>query len=220
MLRDLPHSFRDADQDVFMNTALGLRTDNNNDGEEYQRSAERRGEILDDIFGSDGEEEQGPPLPADHSDIPRLRSTHVTNGYREGIAASKEKHMQEGFDEGYNLGAEVGLKAGWRLGALEGIWRALPSNTPSAKSEATEGNCITREEVRNMLDRAEEELKLESLFGKEHFGEDGIWLYEVPGQNTTDEEVTFEQIADAHPVLQVWRKQVLHLAKDVGLELR
>lgn len=86
---------------------------------------------LDDIFG---DESPDPPLadpsashtlhrpqgPTDPSDIPRLRSIHVTAGYRDGIASSKAAYVQEGFDEGFSLGAVLGGEWGmclvfWRV---------------------------------------------------------------------------------------------------------
>ncbi|KAI7166152.1 hypothetical protein KC352_g25920, partial [Hortaea werneckii] len=134
-----------------------------------------------------------------------LRSLHVTGGYREGIAVSKEKHMQEGFDEGYTLGAELGLKAGWCLGALEGVGHALAASTvsqPTAEktSDSDQNDLVSLDSTRELLESAEEELKVENLFGRTYFGEDGIWLYRVPGQEREDEETTFEKIAAAHPL--------------------
>ena len=66
------------------------------------------------------------PVPSsDISDVPRLRSIHVTSGYRDGIANGKMQSVQAGFDEGYSLGAVLGLKAGWILGVLEGLIAAV-----------------------------------------------------------------------------------------------
>ncbi|KAI9879206.1 MAG: Essential protein Yae1, N terminal, partial [Pleopsidium flavum] len=85
---------------------------------------------MDDIFTS-----SPPPSPTSNittqhpSDIPHLRSTHSTAGYRDGIAASKEQYIQSGFDEGYALGAVLGLRVGWILGVLEGLYAALTSKT-------------------------------------------------------------------------------------------
>jgi hypothetical protein len=191
---------------------------------------------FDDVFGSapsspaliaqDGDAVQSPHAPSrpanDPSDVPRLRSIHVTNGYREGIAASKEQHIQEGFDEGYSLGAEVAWKAGYLLGALEAIYHALAKEM-LATSAAMAGNRIVElakstEEVKRMLEDAEEELKVEKLFGKDYFGEDGIWIYDVPGQED-EHEITFANVAEAHPVIRVWRERLRELCKGVNLDL-
>ncbi|MCJ1308206.1 Essential protein Yae1, N terminal [Agyrium rufum] len=70
------------------------------------------------------------------SDIPRLRATHTTAGYRDGIASAKEEHLQEGFDEGYGLGAVMGLRIGYLVGVIEGVVKGL--RTHRAKREETE----------------------------------------------------------------------------------
>src|ERR1700761_2373964 len=118
MLRDIPpfHLQPQADLEILMN--------NPGTEDEPTRPSTEYIDPLDDVFGSapasptlaaqrndDNTTVQSPSTRAAHpSDVPRLRSTHVTNGYREGIAASKEQHIQAGFDEGYSLGAEVALK--------------------------------------------------------------------------------------------------------------
>lgn len=172
-------------------------------------------DALDDIFGSGpnsptGESNQNPDFlsgeqtnssNAERSDIPRLRSTHVTSGYRDGIAESKASSVQAGFDEGFSLGAVLGSKSGYLLGVLEGIVRA----TASASSEVTE-----------LFLAAREELGLTSLFGRDYFGEDGIWKYEVDGK---EDEVTFREVADAHPIIAKWTKRAGELERRVGLDL-
>ncbi|KAK5114231.1 hypothetical protein LTR85_010296 [Meristemomyces frigidus] len=221
MLRDLPPFLRDEEEHVFMNGAPGINHD------EEQTAVDP----LDDVFGSapvsptlSGDDARGGVYQirssaADPSDIPRLRSLHITNGYREGIAVSKEKHMQDGFDEGYTLGAEIGLKAGWCLGALEGIWHALPATPQPTLDAARSGTvAMSRESMRELIEEAKAELCMQSLFGKDHFGEDGIWLYDVPGQE--GEDTTFEQIAEAHPALRKWTLKVCAVSGELGLQLQ
>lgn len=133
--------------------------------------------------------------------------------------------MQEGFDEGYTLGAELGLKAGWCLGALEGIGHALAASTvshPAAEktSNSDEKDIVTLDSTRKLLEAAEEELKVENLFGRTYFGEDGIWLYHVPGQEREHEETTFEKIAAAHPLVCKWTESIFSLSGKVGVDLR
>ncbi|MCJ1332234.1 Essential protein Yae1, N terminal [Thelotrema lepadinum] len=92
-------------------------------------------DLLDDVFGS-----PDPDLDADFhslsigagvhreqhpSDIPRLTSVHATAGYRDGVAAAREKAVQGGFDEGWVLGAGLGVRAGYVLGAMEGVTAAF-----------------------------------------------------------------------------------------------
>ncbi|KAK4495438.1 hypothetical protein PRZ48_013769 [Zasmidium cellare] len=152
---------------------------------------------------------------AEHSDIPRLRSIHVTNGYREGIAASKEKHIQAGFDEGYSLGGEIGVKVGWYLGVLEGVCQAVGRLDGEEHDEL-------RDEVRKTFADAQEALKMEKLLCPDFFGPDGIWLYEVPGQDDegTELQVTFKDVAEKHPVLVEWRGKIELVAGMVGLKSR
>lgn len=170
----------------------------------------------------------GNGLGGEMSDIHRLRSTHVTNGYREGIAASKEQHIQAGFDEGYSLGAELGLKVGGVLGALEGLWfacRATEAKTSrkidggDGQGESGAGGGVGSEGVKTVLSEAEEQLDMKVLFGEKYFGSDGIWIYEVPGQDD-ESETTFEKVAAAHPIVVVWEAKVKSLAAELGLSLR
>ncbi|KAF2214530.1 hypothetical protein CERZMDRAFT_90354 [Cercospora zeae-maydis SCOH1-5] len=143
-----------------------------------------------------------------HSDIPRLRSIHITNGYREGIAVSKESHIQAGFDEGFSLGGEIGQKAGFILGVLEGVARGVRN-----MKETDE----LRDEAEKVFGEAKEELRVEKLLGKEWFGGDGIWLYEVEGEEKDD--VTFELVAGRHPVVELWMGKMRALCDRVGLNL-
>jgi len=213
MLKDLhPFDRREHAGEAFMNGVSGVH-----DGDTRHTDAqqETQADQLDDVFGS---VPSSPNLTAhdsaqerqhgtEHSDIPRLRSIHVTNGYREGIAASKETHMQDGFDEGYSLGAELGLKVGWCLGALEGMLRAMLAKS-TAQSDLAEKAQLD-------FDEATRELDVSHLCGKDYFGEDGIWLYNVPSESPS-----FEDIAAAHPVLQKWAVRVHEQAGVLGLEFR
>ncbi|KAF2163070.1 hypothetical protein M409DRAFT_26516 [Zasmidium cellare ATCC 36951] len=221
MLRDFPPLGPrvSADEQIFMNTAPV-----------NERPIDHAPiDPLDDVFGS---APSSPTLPAqagnggedavlssgaqraEHSDIPRLRSIHVTNGYREGIAVSKEKHIQAGFDEGYSLGGEIGVKVGWYLGVLEGTSQAVGRLEGDSHGEL-------KDEVQKTYVEAQEALKMEKLLGPEFFGPDGIWLYEVPGQDDEGSElqVTFADVAARHPVLVQWRETVEGIASKVGLKL-
>lgn len=188
---------------------------------------------LDDVFGS------GPSSPSEHvegasgsgervrvndavnleqSDVPRLRSTHVTNGYRDGIAESKAQFVQQGFDEGYSLGAVLGLKAGRCLGVLEGICRALQSQLESNERHTDEHVTSTYQEAKTSLSQARKDLAIQSLFGPNYFGADGIWTYDVPGQDQED-QVTFQEVSDAHPLVQKWTKNIRDVALRLQLDL-
>ncbi|KAG9651734.1 essential protein-like protein Yae1, partial [Aureobasidium melanogenum] len=183
-------------------------------------------ELHDDIFGSaptspalspslQDNENNDIQVPAqllstansERSDIPRLRSVHVTSGYRDGISVSKAEHVQHGFDEGFSLGAVVGINAGFLLGVLEGVVRAIQSSASISKE--------VKEDVIATFVKARQDLGLQSLFGREWFGEDGIWKFEVEGKD--EEEVTFRDVADAHPVIEKWTTQVEELKKRFGI---
>ncbi|KAL9071121.1 MAG: hypothetical protein Q9161_004460 [Pseudevernia consocians] len=144
------------------------------------------------------------PSTADPSDIPRLHSTHSTAGYRDGISASKERSLQPGFDEGYSLGAVFGLRVGYILGALQGLC--------SAHSQASEGG----KGLRQLLKEAREHLVIEKIFGREWWGEDGIWRYDVQGR---EEEVTFRRVVDAHPLVRRWVERLDQEMKNAGVKM-
>lgn len=163
-------------------------------------------DLLGDVFSD------SPPASPSHtttatlqshepSDIPRLRTTHTTAGYREGIAASKTQSLQPGFDEGYSLGAVLGLRVGYIIGVLEALYVAL---------SATEKQRIGR-----ILKEARDALSVEKVFARGVWGEDGVWGYEVAGK---EEEVTFEEVTDAHPVLKNWTSRVKEEMDRFGVE--
>jgi len=206
---------------------------------------------LDDVFGSP------PPSPsradsqnpsADPTDLPLLRRTHETNGYREGVAASKETHIQAGFDEGHALGGELGLAVGKVLGLLTGLRRAVfaAAAAPSAgRSGGDEVEEKSKQDVEEKLRLAETGLRLERVFGPEFFAEDGIWRFDVPtsSMNATaagqvvsaqvvsvergggtsgeaeGEDITFAQVAAAHPLVRKWEAIATQLAETIGLDL-
>ncbi|KAI4746528.1 essential protein-like protein Yae1 [Aureobasidium sp. EXF-12298] len=186
-------------------------------------------ELHDDIFGSAPTSPSLSPslqnndiqIPAqqllnntansERSDIPRLRSVHVTAGYRDGISVSKAEHVQHGFDEGFSLGAVIGVKAGFLLGVLEGVVRAVQSSASSINDKV-------KQDVIAKFVAARQDLGLQSLFAREWFGEDGIWKFEVEGRDQG--EVTFRDVADAHPVIGKWTTEIDELKKRFGVEFQ
>lgn len=226
MLRDLP-PFRVSESESMASI----------DTEYSERNYE---DPLDDVFGSEsaspattGHDDPSDLLHApnghsgsnnERSDIPRLRSTHVTNGYRNGIAESKAQYVQEGFDEGYSLGAVLGMKAGWCLGVLEGILRAMqtaanhPLSATPAQSEHISRSSTRLEEVRTALSQARKDLAMQMLFRHEYFGADGIWTYDIPGHDGED-QITFQEVAVAHPLIVKWIDRVRQMAAGLKLNL-
>ena len=60
------------------------------------------------------------------SEIPLLRRTHTTLGYRDGLPAGKSTIMQSSFDSTFPLGGVIGWRVGRILGVFEG-YLACPS---------------------------------------------------------------------------------------------
>lgn len=178
------------------------------------------------------------------SDMPRLRATHSTAGYRDGIAAARTPWLQRGFDEGYSLGAVLGLRVGYMLGVLEGLWAAFVSGEKKVRKNAGESEGEGTEDARGneeaerlskLLAEAKTELALEKVFGKEWWGEDGMWKFAVEpprggdgngnqthghdDENDDDggEEVTFVEVADQHPLLDRWSNIVRAEMQRLGV---
>ena len=156
---------------------------------------------LSDIFS---DSPPASPAKADPSDIPRLRSTHSTAGYRAGITTSKEQTLQSGFDEGYSLGAFFGLRVGYILGALEGLHLAHPHDSEAKKR------------LGQLLKEAKGQLALEKIFEREWWGEDGIWRYEVQEK---EREVTFPEVVNAHPLLRKWVEKAEQEMEAAGVKV-
>lgn len=173
---------------------------------------------LDDVFGGDSDDEHddqsrgsrsetGPGYSNEEvSDVPRLRSTHTTNGYREGLSAGKEQFLQEGFDEGYALGAEIGAASGRLIGVLEALVVAIQDVSAQA-------------EVVKKLEEARKDLSVKGTYAPEYFGaEDGIWKYQVSDEGGGDEDVTFRVVANRHPLVVKWTVEVNGLLREYGMK--
>ena len=75
-------------------------------------------------------------------------------------------------------------------------------------------------EVRVLLKRGRQELDLTHIFGPQYWGEDGVWKYEVQSiQEDTgkEEEVTFSEVADQHPLLKAWKEEISRLMRKWGV---
>lgn len=192
---------------------------------------------LDDIFGSEpsSPHAEGPAtgdVPEfssrqnEPSDIPRLRSEHSTAGYRDGLGVSKSKYIQEGFDEGYSLGAVIGLRIGAVVGILEGIYAALvvaprsPAVTTDADSAfgTVHGTETEVARLKTLVKKAKKDLKTEEVFGREWWGENGIWKFDVAGED--EGEVTFNDVADAHPLIKRWEELVATEVQKFSVDVR
>ncbi|KAF2199034.1 hypothetical protein GQ43DRAFT_133792 [Delitschia confertaspora ATCC 74209] len=168
---------------------------------------------LDDIYGSTP---TSPVLSAQNnssapaqdeilSDLPSRQRMIDTDAYREGLSANKGEFVQAGFDEGYSLGANIGLRVGYILGVLRGIRRAVQNYTEGVRQGAA-----------SLLDRAQEDLKIEEVCGSKYFDEEGIFKWEVKGK---EEEVTFAEVAQSHPVIVEWENKVGEMVRRWGVDL-
>lgn len=76
-----------------------------------------------------------------------------------------------------------------------------------------------RKRVDSLFAEAQKELKTQSVFGRKYWGEDGIWIFEVPG-DAEGKDVVFEDVARAHPFVKKWDGIVDAEVKRWGLDLR
>ena len=104
-------------------------------------------------------------------------------------------------------------------------------------------NKVTQE-ISTLFKRAREELHLTHLFNPEYWDANGVWKYEVSGllrdmlggkkkedgerrernklremdvDVDEEEEVTFEEVADQHPLVKAWRGEVERLMRQAGI---
>ena len=173
---------------------------------------------LDDIYGS---APSSPTLDGTHalnldhtqprtheilSDLPSRQRALDTDAYREGLATSKGLYVQEGFDEGYSLGANLGVRVGYILGILQGFVAAWKGHNDELLRQSKEAQAT-----------AQKELAIQELLGQQWVTEDGIWSWEVHGE---EEDPTFGEVAEQHPVVQKWMIAVEDMAKKWEVDLK
>ncbi|KAL8660715.1 MAG: hypothetical protein Q9168_008432, partial [Polycauliona sp. 1 TL-2023] len=135
---------------------------------------------------------------------------------------------QPGFDEAYPLGAVMGLRVGYILGVLEGLSNALNPPKEEAQMKNTGEGDVKREEdidqrrSKKMLAQARQELTIENLCGSEYWRSDGSWAYDVRGKaagekGEEEENVTFWDVADQHPVVRKWLGKVRDEVQRLGI---
>lgn len=172
---------------------------------------------LDDIYGSAPSSPnlashnlQEDSYPRDHtdeilSDLPSRQRALDTDAYREGLSNSKGVYVQEGFDEGFSLGANLGQRVGYILGVLRGFAAVLRGQDEAHWQEAIA-----------LVDGAQKALAIQELLGQKWIDEEGIWKWEVKGQ---EEEVTFREVAEQHPVVTSWMERIRETAKKWNVDL-
>lgn len=176
-----------------------------------------RNNPLDDIYGSTPSSPTFSPHELsnpnssherDHeilSDLPSRQRALDTDAYREGLSNSKGQFVQEGFDEGYSLGANLGQRVGYILGVVQGFVTALKGYDE-----------LRWQEAKQLWQSAQKELAIQELLGQKWVDEEGIWKWEVRGE---EEEVTFREVADQHPVVKSWSDKVRRMAQKWGVNL-
>ena len=171
-----------------------------------------------DIISEGGEKTRG---NTEWSDVPRLKEKHETEGYRNGITKGKAESVQQGFDEGYSLGATLGLRIGKICGLLEGICRAVQSAAKDAADKEEEEGWWEEQRLRveRLYADAKAELRTQNVFGREWWGEDGIWTFEVPGEGDEGKEVLFPDVVAAHPLVVKWGAVVQEEVETWDLDL-
>ena len=166
---------------------------------------------LADIFSDSPFDSPLPSSTTEPSDIPRLRSTHSTAGYRAGVSTAKTTSLQLGFDEGFTLGARFGLQVGYLLGVLEALHALLQNDLTGERNR-----------IGALLTESRRELALEMVFKKEWWDEDGIWKYAVSKEDGQDlkeqDNVTLAQVVKSHPLVIRWSKIVDTETQRVGVE--
>ena len=182
---------------------------------------------LSDIFSDSPPPTPNNPThhPSEPSDLPRLRSTHITAGYRTGISVSKTPSLQPGFDEGYSLGAVFGLRIGGLIGMLEGLYACACSGCTDGGGGGRDDEKVKqkekeRERVGKLVRKAREELSVERVFGREWWdgSGDGGWRYEVGGAKGEREvEVTRMEVVEGHPVVRGWEGVVAEEVERRGV---
>ena len=88
------------------------------------------------------------------------------------------------------------------------------------KSADEEGGCRIRwvEEARELREEAGRELGMQRVMGEGFFNEEGMWRWDVPGAEGK-EEVTFRDVAGAHPLVAKWMGVVREVAEKWRVDL-
>jgi len=171
-----------------------------------------------DPFAADSDAESVPPSPLrpsqsevdqEHSDLPLLRRTHLTTGYRAGLSEGKDdpETAQRGFDTGYGIGATLGARVGWVLGILG-----------SLKTLAVRAG--EQEKVASLVERmkdVERECSIEKL-AEVVEGVHGMKDGEMEGERTTRRASM--GMVEAEMIVTRWVTLVEELCSEVGVDMK
>lgn len=108
------------------------------------------------------------------------------------------------------------MRVGYILGVLEG----LCSSTSASASASVAASASASDEGKGnvaRLKKARHELAIEMVFGKEWWGEDGVWTFDVESGGEGG-EVTFREVAEKHPLLKAWMERVRMEMREFGVQ--
>lgn len=72
--------------------------------------------------------------------------------------------------------------------------------------------------MKRLLEDARRELGIENVFAREWWGEDGIWRFDVGRDGDGNGgEITFERVAERHPLLRKWVFRVEEEMERLGV---
>lgn len=114
----------------------------------------------------------------------------------------------------------MGLRIGSILGTLEGIWAAV-AKPDTKRGPALDdggvrigtGSQPETERLKALVAKARSELRTEGVFGRQYWGEDGIWVYDVKENGGG-----WKDVVDAHPLIQSWEVVVAEEVAKVHLD--
>lgn len=124
---------------------------------------------------------------------------------------------------------------GFILGVLEGILRAVAPATATASTTSGDGDGdgVVGERAsvsgKKVLEEARRELVIEKVFDREWWDEDGVWRFGVGdfggegeggdggGGGGRGGEVTFQMVAEEHPLLKRWMERLRTEMGRVGV---
>ena len=119
----------------------------------------------------------------------------------------------------------MGLRIGEIFGILEGLLQALKTALKRAKTASSDGNAkvvddqiLGREvsECSALCVKANEELNVGKVFGREYWSEDGVWTYAVEAK-IEGEEPLFADVVSSHPLVREWESKVGLLMDKYGV---
>ncbi|EJU01006.1 hypothetical protein DACRYDRAFT_22831 [Dacryopinax primogenitus] len=167
---------------------------------------------MDDAWMDEGEMDERSTADREWNS---LADKYTNDGYREGISAGKEEHLQEGFDQGF---AKIGVPVGRNLGNLRGTAAALLQYLTQLQPQARHNS----EEV-NSIAKGLSELQLQDVAPRDaeaiaHAREHGIEDEEVDPAQQMAKALEGMKTADGQLKLQELTARLQALLSKTGLQ--